>query len=111
MSSSEFLSLLTTLTSRPSTEDLANLSDEAKLKTVRVGAKDITCEYIGVTFSGHERGNTDEVLTHQLLPSWNFTGNISPDLVDGQELLIAPGLFSFSPPGLHEQSRGRKTDR
>ncbi len=98
MSSSGFLQLLSDLTTRLSAEEAAKLSEEEKLKKFSVNTWDIWCEVVNVNFNDHARGNTLWGLVDRPLPTWNFGGNIWPDLTEGQESLVAKGASYFPTP-------------
>lgn len=91
MSPSDFLQLLSDLTTRStlSQEELAKLSYEEKLKTFQFNGWDIFCELVNVVFMNHTHGNSRWGLGDYTLPTWNFGGNLSPDLQESQEPLFA----------------------
>ncbi len=98
ISSSDFLQLLSDLTTRLSAEELAKLTEEEKLKKFRVNEWDIWCEFAGINFNIHAHGNSGWGLVERALPFWSFGGNIFPDLPENQEPLVAPGVPSFPTP-------------
>lgn len=99
MSSSEFLELLSALTARNMLpqEELEKLSSEEKLKKITFNGRDIFCEMVNVVFSNHSRGNSPWVLANNALPTWNFTGNLYPDLQESQEPLFAQETNKYFP--------------
>jgi len=99
MSSSDFLQLISDLTTRStlSQEELNKLSDEEKLKKFRFNEWDIFCEYANISYRDHSRGNSRWGLGNYALPSWNFDGTLYPDLQESQEPLIASEAPYFFP--------------
>ncbi len=100
MSSLDFLQLISDITS-PSTlsqEEKDKLSYEEKLKTFKFKEWDIFCESANVIFRDHSRGNSRWGLGYYALPTWNFDGNLFPDLQESQEPLVASEAPYFSRP-------------
>lgn len=100
MSSSDFLQLISDLTTRTtlSAQEGAQLTEEEKLKKFSVNGWDIWYEYAGVNFTVHAHGNSGWGLVERALPFWSFGGNIYPDQPENQEPLVAPGVPSFPTP-------------
>jgi hypothetical protein len=99
MRSSDFLQLLDNLATRPSAEEAAKLSEEEKLKKFSLKTWIIWCEAVGVGFAGHMQGNSRWWgILDRVLPSWNFSGTIFPDLPEGQESLLAQDAPYFPTP-------------
>ncbi len=95
MSSLDFLQLISDLTTRSnlSQEEINKLSDEEKLKKFKFQEWEIFCEYANVYLRGHSQGNSSWGLGDYALPSWNFDGNLFPDIQENQEPLIGPPYF------------------
>ncbi len=104
MSSSDFLHLLSDLTTRLSAEELAKLTEEEKLKKFCVNEWDIWCEFVGVNFNVHAQGNSLWGLGEHVLPFWSFGGTIFPDLPENQEPLVAPPGVPYFPTPLDGQA-------
>lgn len=99
MSSSDFLQLLSDLTNRLSAEEAAKLSEEEKLKKFSMKTWIIWCEAISVGFASHMQGNSPWWgILDRMLPSWNFSGTVFPDLSEGQESLLAQDAPYFPTP-------------
>jgi hypothetical protein len=100
MSSSDFLHLISNLTTRNtlSAEEWAKLTEEEKLKKFSLNEWDIWCEFASVNFNVHAHGNSLWGLGDHVLPFWSFGGNIFPDLPENQEPLVAPGVPYFPTP-------------
>ncbi len=100
MNSSDFFQLISDLTSRSSLspEELAKLTDEEKLKKFTFKGWEIVCEFVNIYLRGHTRGNSRWGLGEYTLPSWNFDGNLQPDIQDSQEPLIAEEEHYFPKP-------------
>ena len=100
MSSLDFLQLISDLTTRSnlSQEELAKLSDEEKLKKFTLREWEIFCEYANVYLRGHSQGKSRWGLGDYALPSWNFDGNLYPELQENQEPLIDPDAPYFPKP-------------
>src|SRR5260370_38968110 len=99
MSSLDFLQLMSDLTSPSnlSQEEKDKLSYEEKLKKFKFKEWDIFCESANVIFRDHSRGNSHWGLGDYALPSWNFDGNLYPDLQESQEPLVASEIPYFFP--------------
>jgi len=98
MSSSDFLQLLSDLSTRLSAEELAKLTEEEKFKKFSVNGRDVWCEFVGVNFNIHAQGNALWGLGEHVLPFWSFGGTILPDLSEGQEPLVASDAPYFPTP-------------
>jgi hypothetical protein len=100
MNSSDFFQLISDLTSRSSLspEEQAKLTDEEKLKKFTFQGWEIVCEFVNIYLRGHTQGNSRWGLGEYTLPSWNFDGNMQPDIQDSQEPLIAEGEHYFPKP-------------
>lgn len=100
MSSSDFLQLISDLTTRItlSAQEGAQLTEEEKLKKFSMNGWDIWYEFAGVNFNIHAHGNSGWGLVERALPFWSFGGNIYPDQPESQEPLVAPGVPSFPTP-------------
>ncbi len=100
MNSSDFFQLISDLTSRSSLspEELAKLTDEEKLKKFTFNGWEIVCESVNIYLRSHTRGNSRWGLGEYTLPSWNFDGNLQPDIQDSQEPLIAEEEHYFPKP-------------
>jgi hypothetical protein len=100
MSPSDFLQLLSDLTTRSTLpqEELEKLSYEEKLKKFSFNGQEIFCEVVNVVFSNHSHGNSRWGLGDYALPTWNFGGNLYPDLQESQEPLIASDAKYFPRP-------------
>ncbi len=95
MSSSDFLQLIHELTLRTnlSQEELNKPSNEAKLKKFKFQEWEIFCEYASVYLRGHTQSNSSWGLGDYALPSWNFDGDLIPDIQENREPLIGPHYF------------------
>lgn len=100
MSTSEFLQLMSALTTRSTLpqEELEKLSAEEKLKKFSFNGREIFCEVVNIVFRNHSRGNSRWVLADYALPTWNFDGNLYPDLQESQEPLFAHEAKYFPRP-------------
>jgi hypothetical protein len=100
MSAPDFLTFLDNLTVKSTflAEELAQLSDEEKLKKVSVRGWDIWYEDVTLYYRDHVRSNAIWGLEEHLLPSWSFEGSIRPEIHEGQEALIASGAPHFPMP-------------
>ncbi len=98
MRSSDFLQLLSELTTTLPTEEEAKLTEEQKLKKFSVQAWDIWWKSVSVNLNVHAHGNSQWGLDEHVLPFWNFGGVIAPDLPENQEPLVAPDAPYFPTP-------------
>lgn len=100
MSASDFLQLLSDLTTRSTLpqEELEKLSYEEKLKKFSFNGQEIFCEFVNVVFSNHSHGNSRWGLGDYTLPTWNFGGNLYPDPQESYEPLIASDAKYFPKP-------------
>jgi len=97
MSLLDFLQLISDLTSTLSQEELEKLSYEEKLKKFKFKGWEIFCESATVSYRDHSRGNSSWGLGDYALPTWNFDGNLYPDLQESQEPLVASEVPYFFP--------------
>jgi hypothetical protein len=89
MSSLDFLELMSALTARITfPEELEKLSYEEKFKKFSFNEQEIFCEAVNIVFRNHSHGNSRWGLGDYTLPTWNFDGNLYPDLQEGQEPLF-----------------------
>lgn len=100
MNSTEFFRLISDLTTRSSLspEELAKLTDEEKLKKFTFHGWEIVCEFVNIYLRGHTQGSSRWGLGEYSLPTWNFDGNLYPDIQDNLEPLIAEGEHYFPRP-------------
>src|SRR5258707_3493406 len=93
MNSLDFLQFMNDLTTRLPQEELEKLSEEEKLKKFSFNEWKIFCEVGNIYLNRHSPGNSRWGLADYAIPSWNFDGNLYPDLQESQEPLIAPEAY------------------
>lgn len=71
---------------------------EEQFRKFNVNGQEIWFDNININFNDHARGNTLWGLVDRPLPTWNFSGNIWPEIPESQEPLVAPGAQYFPTP-------------